>query len=193
MPKVSFQDQRAKVLCTQGGETALVQTCLEQSWYTAGELGEVTTLMVVGQQIIYAYLLIQNTLYLFKAASKACTSMELNIKIQSEVHMTTMFPVRSALWRVDRLLSWFLQRLHALNTGPKSTRDISCLSITPINAQCSNVLTKDRSRCPEVMQILMVLCSIMLKLTVILDYPALPTITIKKSTVLSARSKQQYN
>ena len=77
------------------------------------------------------------------------------------------------------------------NTGPKSTRDISCLVITPINAQCSNVLTKDKSRCLEVIRILMVLCSIMLKLTVILVYPALPTITIKKSTVLSAQSKEQ--
>ncbi len=36
VPKVSFQDQRTKVLCTQGGETALVQTCLEQSGYTTG-------------------------------------------------------------------------------------------------------------------------------------------------------------
>ncbi len=49
VPKVSFQDQRAKVLYTQGGETALVQTCLEQSGYTAGELEGVTSLTVVGQ------------------------------------------------------------------------------------------------------------------------------------------------
>ncbi len=62
-----------------------------------GIVGGVTTLMV-GQQIIYAYLLIQNTLYLFEVVSKGTrTSMVLNMNIQSEAHMTTMFPVRSAL------------------------------------------------------------------------------------------------
>ncbi len=105
MPKISFRDQRAGVSCTQGGATALVQTCLEQSAYTTGELGGVTSLIVVGQQIIYAYLLIQNTPYLSKVVTKGTTSMVLNIKVQSKAHMTTMFPVRSASWQVDQQLS----------------------------------------------------------------------------------------
>ncbi len=53
-----------------------------------------------------SYLLIQNTLFLFEVVPKAtCTSMVLNTNIQSEAHKTTMFPVRSALWQVDQLLS----------------------------------------------------------------------------------------
>ena len=48
----------------------------------------------------------ENTLYLFEVVPKGTyTSMELNMNNQSEAHRTTIFHVRSALWRVDQLFS----------------------------------------------------------------------------------------